>query len=438
MRLRNIAVCLATAGLALSCGSPPVPEAYGVFARAGRDMYDLSDDNRQDDFNLPPEVELIVFERGISSQPEHQIRIRPVFYRRATIQYEFQTGFEKPETLPRNPDDLKKVAIAVGTQHAEEEVVTGAYLHLRFKPLGRDNDMLAVVPEQQFSRGAYTLFFSRPHHDHGTFGFNFGEPYLNRFFGGQADPYVHLDEYDTSYDFGILTDSPGCVDEYLLTVPDPGRPFSEDDWFKWFRSIDDFMQLNPPEWTYHGQLVLTSFLAPCESAKDAGSVASKDTAPDSLGKIAKVGLFIIVAMIVLLVIYGIFGQVFGVTPSNTRTGRRVFSRGRARSIGQHLPKVRKVVVYGSEKDNDSEAQGLEEPPAEQNRKIPSSSAADSQPTLSDKRRRNNAWYLAILVWLGTWTVVNQLLGLRGALPAMATAGLALLARSLYLKHHHLA
>lgn len=236
----TIILCLAVG----SC-SPPLPNSYGVYAREGRTLIDLTDNEASDDWGLADDVAILVFQRQLSESgftPDRQLTLQKIAYARSEQIQELRTGGDLAQTLlnrgPGNVSVEEAAALPVGKQTASPRfqwITIGNPIAVRYEPVPDRNDMIVIVPEASLETGAYSLA-------------------------------VHSDSELRPVLFGVglpsdLQDrqSAVCVDEYLYTV---ARPQGFQGWNQWLSDVTN-MEQESTRRTAGGNPVLAVSTKPC-------------------------------------------------------------------------------------------------------------------------------------------------------------------------------
>lgn len=251
---RTLRLTAAVAALVtLSSCSPPLPKAYGVYAREGRTLVDLTDKEASDDWDLADNVVIVVFERELVEQgftPDRDLTLHRTAYARSEQIYELHVdGRSAQELLNRGPGGVPKAEVAslpVRKRSAAQKaiwIIIGGPISVRYEPVADHRDMIVVVPDSPLPTGTYVLTISSPV-DERARGVSFAV--------GLSDDLKRRQDAT-------------CVDEYLYTVR---RPESFQGWDQWFKDIDN-MAKEQGRRRAGGNPVLAASTEPCSVADEA-------------------------------------------------------------------------------------------------------------------------------------------------------------------------
>lgn len=255
-RKSGIAALLAV-GVAFSACKPPVPKAYGVYAREGRTLIDLTDEDASDDWSLAPDVSILVFEREIAEpafSPVRDLTLTRTAYVRAERILELAVDdLTAQALLNRGPGDVpieEVVALPIRNRSVEERGITisvGNPVAVRYVPVEDRRDMLAVVPEKPLEKGTYQLNRASPA---GGRGAHFAV-------GLSADPKQRQEAT--------------CMEEYVYTVRRPGGFLGLSQW------LTDFGSTGPKKSRREvgGNLVLAVKMEPCSALRESANGARR-------------------------------------------------------------------------------------------------------------------------------------------------------------------
>lgn len=199
----------------LGCGAP-LPESYGVYARDGRHLVELTWEVGEAQFQLSSSATILVFDRALSQpgfDPSDAFRLfRAGFSRYVHATHLEPTPAKALELLNARSvsmnqiDDLPISATRVAP--SGRWIRLGEPLPIRLGPIDNRNDLMALSPVEPLRQGAFIL---------------------------QLD----VSGRTSSYLFGVDlagTDEErheaACVDEYLYTVRRPDGFLGWDQWLK--------------------------------------------------------------------------------------------------------------------------------------------------------------------------------------------------------------
>lgn len=242
--------CLAAGMIAyfalVSC-SPPLPKAYGVYARDGRKMIDLTDSDATNDWSLPPDVAIIVFERELAEPmftPAQHLLLQQTAYARSEQLTELRLDARSAqELINRGPEavHLEEIAaLPVRKRSAASKgswITFGGPISVRYEPVEDRHDIIVVVPASPLRRGTYVLTRQSAT---GTRRVTFA--------------------VDLSSDIR-QREQATCVDEYLYTAR---RPEGFQGWNQWFTDISN-MERERGRRMAGGNPVLEASSRPCSA-----------------------------------------------------------------------------------------------------------------------------------------------------------------------------
>lgn len=203
----------------VSC-SPPVPKAYGVYAREGRQLTDLTDQTAAKTYQLSPQARIIVFDRELADPgfaPGSRLQLFRSNYVRNIRVLELDVAPRVAlELINRGPEKVLASEVANIPVVFSNVTASGAWandsdpVRTRIEPLGEHRDMLALVPAAPLTNGSYALLAELADH-----------PETVRFGVG-----LSADEIDRQ--------SASCVDELVYVVSKPAGFLGWDQWIRDF------------------------------------------------------------------------------------------------------------------------------------------------------------------------------------------------------------
>jgi len=228
-----------------------VPKAYGVYAREGRALIDLTDKDASDDWDLADDIAIVVFEREIAEQgftPDRDLTLSRIAYARSEQIHELRVdGRSAQQFLNRGPGNVpvtEVVNLPVRKQNSSQRaawITPEGPITVRYEPVEDRHDMIVVVPDAPLPKGTYAITRSSPA---GTRRVTFAV--------GLSDDLQRRQEAT-------------CVDEYLYTVR---RPERFQGWDQWFTDINN-MSRERSRRSAGGNPVLAAKTEPCSVLNEA-------------------------------------------------------------------------------------------------------------------------------------------------------------------------
>lgn len=228
----------------------PLPTTYGTYAREGRSVTDLSDQDSRDDWDLSKNVALLVYDRALGDpgfRPERELILYRTGYVRGENILELQTSPAKAlELLNRapgsvTPGEVATLPIRSNTVTARNAWITvGGPVPVRYEPIEDRREILAVVPVGPLAAGAYSL--SVPSQE--------GVKWISFGIASSSDDAKRREA--------------SCLDERLFTVH---RPEGFLGWNQWFADINN-MNAERNRRRAAGNPVIASTTQPCSVLDD--------------------------------------------------------------------------------------------------------------------------------------------------------------------------
>src|SRR4051812_5152192 len=225
----------------LSCHAP-LPESYGVYARDGRRLIDLTKEDEKSHFQLSSSSALLVFDRALAQpgfNPNEAFRVFHAGYSRYIHAIHLEPPPSKAlELLNASPVQASQVsnlpASITRVAPSGRWIPLGDPLPIRIGPIESRNDLLVIAPSQPLAKGAYIL-------------------------------QVDLSGHTSSYAIGVAQPKSedqrrkaSCVDELFYTVR---RPDGFLGWDQWFKDINN-MQKTQQRRTSEGRPVIAEAAPP--------------------------------------------------------------------------------------------------------------------------------------------------------------------------------